>query len=1388
VWDYDLVSANDEIGRVQIDLNGLLLADSAGQIAGWFPIFDTLRGICGTLHVAVKMQFLSNWNQFRDDSAGLLIFASTAPLACYRVTRIFGFVDELVMGDDPEYHWTDSFRASRISNEERQNLLYALSGRLRRQIGLKVLGLGGNAVVAYRQEMTFEGVKGNIVVRGYGTACYLRRPGGLPAFTLDPSSSAAGTPDRNSPEGTPRDSPRVRASPAASSSLASVALAAAAAAQQLAATTADDAAAPRGTATRSAVSLVNALLRETTFGEHPNAHPTPLSRATATTSVREFLDAADDSARRQDALVASRSLRQSVPVDANPPPIVRPSLLAASDSGLAMTQAIEIGANEAISVRASGALGNSFDMSSTGGGGGGGGGSVAGGGNGAESREDDGAPQAVDVSDSDVELITLDAFPDGVGVVLGGALSARSVKIYTSATTREQRDHWWTELRDEIKMQARALGCAFVIGYRETTAIQANEELVLLAALGTAAHIYARPAVAALATSTLAADPGIGSFGSASGEFSTQQLAADGSVGGGGPSSVGSASSASALRPLPSLSTGVPPFDCRIFHVPYAADTAPTAFRVTPCAMCGAGMVPSVLLSTIEPPPNLPSVGVGTLIEARMCRAKKDAKDDVNAMIVSDALPFLEYDLHRQLLYKLRIAGMNAAFSLTITLTVGNSLIIGIASCTAVHIAALPVPAVLHIERHIGVHDAEDANLLRMQQQIEQLSQKNCRRIARQRARLLRAARAASSRPRRSRRVRAGSSSSSSSSSSSEDDSADTSSSSSTTTSSGAATTSTTSSLAPMLDFVPSTRVRRAPAERSTSSDSSSTTSRNLNDSESSEARAAASSQVGSAMTRTTSALSIKSAESDDGGDATDENGSSSLPKVAKKAASIARKTTTIVAPPSSILSSSEDSSSTSDVDGDDERPPSRRRSGKASSTGSKTPRKLQARADSESSGAESDDSGGRRRLRRRRVRIEKVSSRSPETSSPPLPPAVTMSAQRSGRKRQPAEAGSSPAEASTAAAPLPAALELDSDHRGDEVLGGDSAFAVQIDDEIDEDTLAVLLDAPLPPGFALSRADTLPGADLVGHLQQAVVMRRVRWTDVPPHRLNNQLVSLIRDVYEALFFRLRHLKPCVIVHVETRVQLYESNTVEVIFAGVAARSALHVVSPADFETAFARAHASRSAARRSKKKAAPATPAAAVAAAAVLRTPGRKERKSVAENSRDDAIFPLDDVGGGDPDDAQQHKKRTRRRKRGGKQRSSASRPAAPAPFPSVPMAAVPALPFVQPELQSLRMIEMTSMSFVPGAVAVRSLGRLNIHLIKESTSLREDGGLGAFNSTVLVELNAVARAHVRAMGGNALLGYHLDVCFIHESSSHEKAYALFSLSGDVFLIRRTH
>jgi hypothetical protein len=43
------------------------------QISGWFPIYDTLRGIRGEINVQVKLAYFGDNNPFKDSSAGTLI-------------------------------------------------------------------------------------------------------------------------------------------------------------------------------------------------------------------------------------------------------------------------------------------------------------------------------------------------------------------------------------------------------------------------------------------------------------------------------------------------------------------------------------------------------------------------------------------------------------------------------------------------------------------------------------------------------------------------------------------------------------------------------------------------------------------------------------------------------------------------------------------------------------------------------------------------------------------------------------------------------------------------------------------------------------------------------------------------------------------------------------------------------------------------------------------------------------------------------------------------------------------------------------------------------------------------------------------------------------------
>lgn len=65
------------------------------------------------------------------------------------------------------------------------------AGELQRKIGLKVLEMGGNAVVGYLQCFDLEGESG-LVVRAIGTACTLDKISNThaPTATTNPSNSS----------------------------------------------------------------------------------------------------------------------------------------------------------------------------------------------------------------------------------------------------------------------------------------------------------------------------------------------------------------------------------------------------------------------------------------------------------------------------------------------------------------------------------------------------------------------------------------------------------------------------------------------------------------------------------------------------------------------------------------------------------------------------------------------------------------------------------------------------------------------------------------------------------------------------------------------------------------------------------------------------------------------------------------------------------------------------------------------------------------------------------------------------------------------------------------------------------------------------------------------
>ncbi|XP_058662074.1 C2 domain-containing protein 5 isoform X15 [Ammospiza nelsoni] len=276
-------------------------------------------------------------------------------------------------------------------------------------------------------------------------------------------------------------------------------------------------------------------------------------------------------------------------------------------------------------------------------------------------------------------FFTLTSFPPGFLVHVGGVVSARSVKLLDrihNPDEPETRDAWWAEIRQEIKSHAKALGCHAVVGYSESTSI--CEEVCILSASGTAAVLNPR-------------------------------FLQDGTMEGCLEQRIEEAS----------------PPGCGFCHIPYDELNMPFPAHLTYCYNCRKQKVPDVLFTTIDLPVEAIVVGKGCLIQARLCRLKKKAQAEANATSISNLLPFMEYEVHTQLMNKLKLRGMNALFGLRIQITVGENMLMGLASATGVYLAALPTPGGIQIAGKTPNDGTYEQHISHMQKKINDTIAKN---------------------------------------------------------------------------------------------------------------------------------------------------------------------------------------------------------------------------------------------------------------------------------------------------------------------------------------------------------------------------------------------------------------------------------------------------------------------------------------------------------------------------------------------------------------------------------------------------------------------------------------------------------------------------------------
>ncbi|KAK4469900.1 hypothetical protein MN116_006635 [Schistosoma mekongi] len=562
VMDHDTYSAHDTIGRVYFDLNPLLSRGQTRCLNGWFPIYDTMHGIRGEICLAIRVDVFLDASRYHQSSLGVRFYHCCTIPQGFVIDSLIGFIQELVMNDDPEHQWIEKIRTSRASNEARQRLFSRLSGELQRKIGLKVLNLGGNSLIGYQLHFDLEGETG-VVVRGIGTAVRLKK---------------------YNPVTTPPNTP-------------------------------------------TGMSKYNSYVQDVFFSYF-------------------YL------------------------------------------SGV-----------------------YSFPLH---------------------------IPQSLDLGE--FPFLTITQPLPGMILHFGSLIAAKSVQLLdkNSPAGIQFRDAWWLELRTEMVSHMRSIGCDAVLAYREECTIY--EDVCILSSYGTAvqinpgwinnsSHKICTTNSLGHTSTTLekASEKIIGSMPTSNYFTTSDQCSSNkpcthsyspelttvdcshhisSSETTPVPSPTSSYNKESFRRTTPdrslphkqifhNLYNPVKP-DCRICHLPSASDANSNRLMApvtsSRCAACKMGNVPDLLFSSSDFPIELMVTGNPALIQARVCRSKKDTKGEVAASELSEILPFIDYELHYRLMQKLRLRSMNGLFGLRYRIAVGEYMIAAIATGTGVCISALPSP------------------------------------------------------------------------------------------------------------------------------------------------------------------------------------------------------------------------------------------------------------------------------------------------------------------------------------------------------------------------------------------------------------------------------------------------------------------------------------------------------------------------------------------------------------------------------------------------------------------------------------------------------------------------------------------------------------------------
>lgn len=287
------------------------------------------------------------------------------------------------------------------------------------------------------------------------------------------------------------------------------------------------------------------------------------------------------------------------------------------------------------------------------------------------------------------------------------------------------------------------------------------------------------------------------------------------------------------------------------------------------------------------------------------------------------------------------------------------------------------------------------------------------------------------------------------------------------------------------------------------------------------------------------------------------------------------------------------------------------------------------------------------------------------------------------------------------------------------------------------------------PEGFHVVNTQMVPGLhdlEIVRNLQMFTQVWRAK---IPMHQANSNFSKHFQRLLQTIYFKLRTMIPCAICDLKFQLDLPENDEIQLLVTGMA----LGLGEPQ----------------RANKYK--------------------RKIVHSVSRDKKidDDLIFSLEEDNVGES-----------------KEENSNPQPSTSA----TPMSTLNSPHFNQSGSLKFRKntptrtrfnsmkfsrhtalndrygVDMTPLSYVSGGKIEKYLGNLNFFFIRESTSVRENGGICGFVHSFITELLAIVRAHVQALGGNAMIAFYMTELILVDNPHKNQAQCLVNVGGDVVFV----